>query len=89
MRRGVHWHSRSHAGAHFVMLSSIAGPDVLAHELGHYLGNPEARRGAGNLMSYGRSEPSAPDSWTARMNARASRAYLRRGELRGAEGAQR
>jgi hypothetical protein len=51
-RRGVHWRSTTHPGAHFVIVSSIAGVDVLAHELGHYLGNPEHSEVPGNLMSY-------------------------------------
>jgi hypothetical protein len=56
MRRGVHWHSTTHAGAHFVIVSSIAGVDVLAHELGHYLGNPSHSEVPGNLMSYEHTE---------------------------------
>ena len=56
MRRGVHWHSTTRAGAHYVIVSSIAGVDVLAHELGHYLGNPEHSEVAGNLMSYEHTE---------------------------------
>lgn len=54
LRRGVHWHSRSpsYQGAHFVIVSSVAGPNVLAHELGHYLGNPAHSDVVGNLMSY-------------------------------------
>lgn len=83
MRRGVHWRSRSHRGAHFVILSAIAGQDVLAHELGHYLGNPEHAEGPDNLMSYGRTRPDPilDDSQLARMKAAITR-YLRRGELR-------
>ena len=41
MRSGVHWRSRTHAGAHYVILASIAPLGVLAHELGHFLGNPQ------------------------------------------------
>jgi hypothetical protein len=51
MRRGVHWHSQTHPGAHFVILSTIGGRYVLAHELGHYLGNPEHSDAPGNLMN--------------------------------------
>ncbi|MFT3924486.1 MAG: hypothetical protein QM778_18250 [Myxococcales bacterium] len=55
-RRGVHWHAGSPAGAHYVILSVIAEPEVLAHELGHYLGNPRHSEVPGNLMSYQRGE---------------------------------
>jgi len=83
MRRGVHWHSRSHPGAHFVILSSIAGTDVLAHELGHFLGNPKHSDTPGNLMSYERGDapPFLDPEQVARMQ-RALQGYLRRGELR-------
>jgi hypothetical protein len=82
MRRGVHWHSQTFAGAHFVILSAIAGPDVLAHELGHFLGNPEHSHTPGNLMSYERGEgdPVLDEAQLVRMR-RAIRGYLRRREL--------
>lgn len=51
-RRGVHWHARRSAGVRYIVLSRISGPFVLAHELGHYLGNPRHSDVAGNLMSY-------------------------------------
>ena len=35
-----------------MIVSAISGPYVLAHELGHFLGNPEHSEVAGNLMSY-------------------------------------
>ena len=83
MRRGVHWHSRSHAGKHYVILSSIAGPDVLAHELGHYLGNPKHSEVAGNLMSYQRGdEPPFLDAAQVRRIQRTLRGYRKSGELR-------
>ena len=50
-RRGVHWHVRG-SRKHLVIVSAISGPYVLAHELGHFLGNPEHSDVAGNLMSY-------------------------------------
>jgi hypothetical protein len=83
MRRGVHWHSRSYLDAHFVILSAIAGPDVLAHELGHYLGNPKHSEGPDNLMSYARTRPDPilDPSQLARMKVTLGR-YLRTGELR-------
>ena len=51
-RRGVHWHVRSEPRQHFVIVSAISGPYVLAHELGHFFGNPEHSDTPGNLMSY-------------------------------------
>jgi hypothetical protein len=90
MRRGVHWRSRSYPGAHFVIVSAIAGPDVLAHELGHYLGNPKHAEGPDNLMSYGRTRPDPilDSGQLARMKAAITR-YLRRGELRRQKSAKR
>lgn len=84
LRRGVHWHSRAYPGAHYVILSSIAGPDVLAHELGHYLGNPKHSESPGNLMSYQRGDVSLPflDDAQIRRVQRTIRGYLMSGELR-------
>jgi hypothetical protein len=82
MRRGVHWHARKPRGKHYVILSSIAGPDVLAHELGHFLGNPEHSDVPGNLMSYEHTDVlpflDAPQREKLR---RALAGYLRRREL--------
>jgi hypothetical protein len=82
MRRGVHWRSTTHRGAHFVILSAIAGVDVLAHELGHYLGNPEHSDVPGNLMSYERTEvlPFLDEKQVARLRQRL-KAYLSSREL--------
>ena len=82
MRRGVHWHAKSHPGAHFVIISAISGPNVLAHELGHYLGNPAHSTTAGNLMSYEHTDalPFLDDAQRARM-IRRLRSYLARKEL--------
>jgi hypothetical protein len=82
MRRGVHWHSRTHDGAHFVVLSSIAGADVLAHELGHYLGNPKHSSTPGNLMSYERGAvPPFLDAGQVRRMRAAIARYVAAGEL--------
>jgi hypothetical protein len=83
VRRGVHWHSTTHAGAHYVVVSAISGPDVLAHELGHYLGNPSHSEVAGNLMSYEHTEvlPFLDDAQQKRMR-RTIAGYLASGELK-------
>jgi hypothetical protein len=87
MRRGVHWHSRAYPGKHYVVLSSIAGPNVLAHELGHYLGNPRHSEVPGNLMSYTRTD-ALPflDEAQVRRVTRTVREYLQSGELRAVSG---
>lgn len=83
MRRGVHWRSRAHAGRHYVIVSSIAGPNVLAHELGHYLGHPGHSEVAGNLMSYTAIEGlPVLDARQVKTMWRAVRRYLGSGELR-------
>jgi hypothetical protein len=83
MRRGVHWHSRTHAGAHFVILSVLGGVDVMAHELGHFLGNPEHSETPGNLMSYEHTDvlPFLDAAQLANVR-RALAGYLRRAELK-------
>lgn len=83
MRRGVHWHARGQR-AHYVILSTLGGPDVLAHELGHYFGNPEHSPTPGNLMCYERGDVEPPflDAEQRQRLARALRGYLQRGELR-------
>lgn len=56
-RQGVHWRARRARHRHFVIVSKIAGSYVLAHELGHYFGNPQHSQVPGNLMSYTRRAP--------------------------------
>jgi hypothetical protein len=51
-RRGVHWHPRPRPQNTFLIVSKISKPYVLAHELGHMLGNPQHSDTPGNLMSY-------------------------------------
>lgn len=48
--RGVHWRHREDRARRWIILSTIAGPHVLAHELGHYFGLPHARH-EGSLMN--------------------------------------
>lgn len=83
MRQGVHWRSRSHAPAHYVIVSGAAIDDVLAHELGHFLGNPRHSDTPGNLMSYTRGDvlPFLDAGQVRRMRRRLRR-YLREGELK-------
>jgi hypothetical protein len=81
-RRGVHWHVKSRPGCHFVMLSAFGDVDVLAHELGHFLGNPQHKWEAGNLMSYARGSAPELDARQRNRLETALRGYLRRRELR-------
>jgi hypothetical protein len=53
-RRGVHWHPPGPALS-FLIVSQISKPYVLAHELGHFFGNPKHSDVPGNLMSYTRT----------------------------------
>jgi hypothetical protein len=86
MRRGVHWHAPSAPGSsrrpHFVILTALGGVSVLAHELGHYLGNPAHSAVVGNLMSYdhGGQLPVLDAAQLKRLE-RTLRGYLRRREL--------
>jgi len=82
MRRGVHWRARDASGQHYLILSAIAEPDVLAHELGHFLGNREHSETPGNLMSYHHTEvlPFLDATQAAKLR-RALQRYLRTREL--------
>lgn len=51
MRMGVCWTGRG--GKRFIALSRSARPSVLAHELGHFFGNPHSTV-VNNIMSYQR-----------------------------------
>lgn len=80
-RRGVHWRLPWRRERHYVIVTSIAPPVTLAHELGHFFGNPRHRWVAGNVMSYeaGDSPTFDPDQ-LHRIVAHARR-FLRSGEL--------
>lgn len=41
--RGVHWRRRDDVSRRWVILSSIAEPEVMAHEFGHFFGLPHSR----------------------------------------------
>jgi hypothetical protein len=41
--RGVHWRDRAETSRRWIILSSIAAPMVLAHELGHFFGLPHTK----------------------------------------------
>jgi hypothetical protein len=82
MRQGVHWRSPRVPGSHYVILSSVAGPSTLAHELGHFFGNPHSAV-VNNIMSYERDGAVPPFFDAAqlrRIRARA-RHFLAAGEL--------
>ncbi len=83
-RQGVHWRPRGEEyarGSHFVIVSRIAGPTVLAHELGHFFGNPHSDV-PGNIMSYDRGEvPPFFDRAQGQRIRFEARRFVRTGEL--------
>jgi len=83
-RRGVHWRARGDRTRHFVVVSRISAPWVLAHELGHFFGNQAHSETPGNLMSYEWSlpEPFLDAAQRARVRETAE-AMIARGELGG------
>jgi hypothetical protein len=82
VRRGVHWHARDDQSKHFVIVSVISGPYVLAHELGHFFGNPSHSDTPDNLMSYTQTgkTPFLDEAQIARVRATVSD-MVKRGEL--------
>lgn len=58
-RGGVHWRFRRRRSTHYILLSSHTWPTTLAHELGHYFGNPHSRT-PNNIMSYARDGTTPP-----------------------------
>lgn len=82
-RFGVHWRVRSERARHLVVLSHRAFPSVLAHELGHYFGNPHSDV-PNNVMSYARDGVTPPFfdvSQLARIRSTAARDLARGLEL--------
>lgn len=53
-RMGVHWRGRRPAGIHYTIVAKTAWPTTLAHELGHFFGNPHSPT-VNNIMSYSRN----------------------------------
>jgi len=74
-RMGVCWQNRADHEKRYILVSSIARPSVLAHELGHFFGNPHSSV-TDNVMSYDRT--GAPvffdAAQLARIHARAASA---------------
>jgi hypothetical protein len=83
MRMGVCWSPRGDSVARYVIVSSIARPSVLAHELGHYFGNPHSKV-PNNVMSYDRTAGVAPffDDAQGKVLRRTARALFQRGVLK-------
>lgn len=80
-RMGVCWGPRDEQASRFVVISSIAGRSVLAHELGHYHGLPHSKA-RNNVMSYDRDGGEVFfDALQARTIRRSADAYLRAGIL--------
>ena len=80
-RRGVHWRLPWRRERHFVIVTEIAPPITLAHELGHFFGNPKHRWVPGNVMSYDAGDaPTFDPDQLHRIVAHARR-FLRSGEL--------
>ncbi len=81
VRRGVHWHLRADRRRHCIILSSIAAPQVLAHELGHFFGNGHSEV-TDNLMSYSRANgPLFLDAAQVAQVRRTLKSYLHSREL--------
>lgn len=80
-RRGVHWHPPKPTQS-FLIVSRISRRYVLAHELGHLLGNPRHSSVPGNLMSYTQTgKPPFLDAAQVRRVQRTLAGMLKEGRL--------
>lgn len=64
--RGVHWRRRDDVSKRWVILSSIAQPEVMAHEFGHFFGLPHSRYRVSIMNKSPRKNP----PWSARVFAK-------------------
>lgn len=55
--RGVHWRDRADTTRRIIILSSIAGPRTLAHEMGHFFGLPHSTHAASIMNKTPRTDP--------------------------------
>jgi hypothetical protein len=55
--RGVHWRDRAETSRRWIIISSIASPLVLAHELGHFFGLPHTRHRQSIMNKSPHSDP--------------------------------
>jgi hypothetical protein len=55
--RGVHWRLRREPKKRWIILSTIAAPAVLAHELGHFFGLPHSAYAASIMNKKPREQP--------------------------------
>ena len=74
-RGGVHWRNRRRRSTHYIILSDHTWPTTLAHELGHYFGNPHSPT-PNNIMSYTRDGETPP--FFDALQIRRIRTYSRR-----------
>ncbi len=84
--RGVHWRDRKDRKRRWIIMSAIAPPHVLAHELGHYFGLPHSTY-AGSLMNKSRKDPTpwSERTFVQKERRRAlgwARRYVREGTLK-------
>ncbi|MEO6419137.1 MAG: hypothetical protein ABIP39_07010 [Polyangiaceae bacterium] len=80
-RMGVCWQNQRDPRKRYIVLSATARPTVLAHELGHFFGNPHSTV-VDNVMSYSRSGSDVffDDAQKTIIRTYAAR-YLRNGDL--------
>ncbi len=80
-RRGVHWRLQWRPDQHYLVLTGIAPPTTLAHELGHFFGNRRHRGVRGNIMSYEHGPAPTFDPDQLRRVETTARDFLRRRRL--------